>query len=41
MKQSKVIKEALKHWYSQPREKTGSCQQFMKTLAEKLAKEGK
>ncbi|WP_264177954.1 hypothetical protein ACRWQN_17735 [Shewanella sp. HL-SH8] len=41
MKKSDVIKEALKQWYALPRDQVGSCQQFMKTLAENLAKEGK
>jgi hypothetical protein len=41
MKQSETIKQALSQWYSLPRDQICSCQQFMKTLAEKLAKEGK
>ena len=41
MKQSQVIKQALRQWYTLPRDQVGSCQQYMKTLAEKLAKEGK
>jgi hypothetical protein len=41
MKKSDVIKDALRQWYSLPLDQVGSCQQFMKTLAEKLAKEGK
>ncbi|WP_351123463.1 hypothetical protein [Shewanella sp. T24-MNA-CIBAN-0130] len=41
MKQSEAIKQALRQWYSQPRDQVYSCQQFMKALAEKLAKEGK
>lgn len=41
MKQSEVIKQALRQWYALPRDQAGSCQQFMKTLAETLAKEGK
>jgi hypothetical protein len=40
MKKSDVIKEALKQWYALPRNQVGSCQQFMKTLSEKLKKEG-
>ncbi|WP_259397234.1 hypothetical protein [Shewanella sp. SG41-4] len=41
MKESEVIRKALSQWYSQPRDRVYSCQQFMKALAEKLAKEGK
>ncbi|GGP37663.1 hypothetical protein GCM10009347_02040 [Shewanella algicola] len=41
MKQSEAIKQALRQWYALPRDQVGSCQQYMKTLAEKLAKEGK
>ena len=41
MKQSKVIRDALRQWYAMPREQAGSCQQFLKRLAEELAKEGK
>ncbi|MEM5503769.1 MULTISPECIES: hypothetical protein [Shewanella] len=40
MKKSDVIKEALKQWYALPRDQVGSCQHYMKTLAEKLKKEG-
>lgn len=41
MKQSTAIREALKKWYAMPREQAGSCQQFLKRLAEELAKEVK
>lgn len=41
MKQSAVIKDALRQWYTLPRKQAGSCQQFFKRLAEELAKEGK
>lgn len=41
MKQSIAIREALKQWYALPRKQACSCQQFMKQLAEELAKEGK
>ncbi|ABS09399.1 MULTISPECIES: hypothetical protein [Shewanella] len=41
MKQSAVIKDALRQWYTLPRKQAGSCQQFLKRLAEELAKEGK
>ncbi|MEL4371373.1 hypothetical protein [Shewanella xiamenensis] len=41
MKQSTAIREALKKWYALPRKQACSCQQFMKQLAEELAKEGK
>ncbi|WP_256929949.1 hypothetical protein [Shewanella xiamenensis] len=41
MKQSTAIREALNKWYAMPRKQAGSCQQFMKQLAEELKKEGK
>lgn len=41
MKQSKAIRDALRQWYAMPREQAGSCQRFLKRLAEELAKEGK
>lgn len=41
MKQSTSIREALKQWYALPRKQACSCLQFMKQLAEELAKEGK
>ncbi|MGL4638527.1 MAG: hypothetical protein ACRCVX_02195 [Shewanella sp.] len=41
MKQSTAIKDALRQWYAVPKGEVGTCQQFMKQLAERLAKEGK
>ncbi|AAN56019.1 hypothetical protein SIL85_21500 [Shewanella oneidensis] len=41
MKQSTAIRAALKQWYAMPRKQACSCRQFMKQLAEELAKEGK
>jgi hypothetical protein len=41
MKESQIIKQALKKWYLQPREKVCSCQPYLKKMAEDLAKEGK
>lgn len=41
MKQSKIIRDALRKRYKAPKETSGSCQHFLKKLAEDLAKEGK
>ncbi|QYJ80708.1 hypothetical protein [Shewanella acanthi] len=40
-KPSKVIRDALRQWYLLPKTEAGSCQHFMKTLAEQLVKEGR